>query len=72
MAWIKFTEDFNFRPRASTTTAYKAGMVMNVTSQCAALAIAANKAVRMSKPSRDADPIAAAQGETAPVVAEGE
>lgn len=72
MAWIKFTEDFSFRPRASTTTAYKAGMIMNVTSQCAALAIAANKAVRMSKPNRDADPVETATVETPMPAPEGE
>jgi hypothetical protein len=59
MAWIRFTADFNFRPKVVTTIAYKKGMVMNVTGQCATLAIAAGKAVRMEKPSKDAEPVEA-------------
>lgn len=55
--WVRFTADFDFSPVAlggRSTTAYKAGMVLNVTRECADLAIAAGKAVAGRKPRKDA------------------
>ncbi len=55
--WVRFTADFDFSPAAfggRSTTAYKAGMVLNVTRECADLAIAAGKAVAGRKPRKDA------------------
>lgn len=45
--WVRFTADFPFSPEARggrVTIAYKAGMTMNVTRECADKAIAAGKA----------------------------
>jgi len=53
MAWVKFTADFDFSPGdlgGLVTIAYKAGTVENVTSDCAALAVAAKKAVPAKNP----------------------
>ncbi len=60
--WVRFTEDFDFSPTAlggRVTTAFKAGMVENVTRECGGAAIAASRAVRASNPNlkgnRDGD-----------------
>lgn len=55
--WVRFTADFDFSPAAfggRSTTAYRAGMEMNVTRECADLAIAAGKAVAGRKPRKGA------------------
>lgn len=57
MAWVRFTANFDFKPIKMQTTAYLAGMVANVTTRCAAEAVAAGKAVRLKKPSKAAEPI---------------
>jgi hypothetical protein len=46
--WVRFTGDFDFSPAAlggRSTTAYRAGMELNVTRECADQAVAAGKAV---------------------------
>lgn len=51
--WLRFTADFDFSPaarRGMYTRAYKAGMVENVTHECAELALEAGKAVREETP----------------------
>lgn len=53
MAWVRFTGDYNFRPTYAVTIAYKAGMTQNVTRECATLAIAAGKAVRLYRKNKD-------------------
>lgn len=53
MAWVRFLADFDFSPAAlkgRSTTAYKAGMVENVTRECVAQAIAAGKAAKAVAP----------------------
>lgn len=55
--WVRFTADFDFSPAAfggRSTTAYRAGMEMNVTRECADIAIAAGKAVAGRKPRKGA------------------
>ena len=55
MPWITFTDDFDFSPAAKggrVTTAYKRGMTMNVTRECAELAIAKAKAKRAASARR--------------------
>lgn len=55
MAWVRFLADFDFSPAAlkgRSTTAYKAGMVENVTRECATQALAAGKAERAKAPGR--------------------
>lgn len=57
MAWVRFTDDYDFRPTYGVKIAYKAGMTQNVTRACATLAIAAGKAVRMRKAHKDEEPV---------------
>jgi hypothetical protein len=55
--WVRFTADFDFSPAAfggRSTTAYKAGMALNVTRECADKAIGAGKAVAGRKSRKDA------------------
>lgn len=56
MAWVRFTADHDWSPRYGVTIAYKEGMTLNVPRACATLAIAAGKAVRLRKVSRDSEP----------------
>lgn len=56
--WVRFTEDFDFSPPAlggRVTTAFKAGMVENVTRECATAAFAAACAVRANRPQSRGD-----------------
>lgn len=55
MPWIRFTSDFDFRPRPQVTIAYKAGMHLLVTTACADLAVAKGRAVRQGKPKAKSD-----------------
>lgn len=34
MPWVKFLDDFDFRPTPRSMIAYKAGTVVNVTRKC--------------------------------------
>jgi hypothetical protein len=55
--WVRFTGDFDFSPAAfggRSTIAYRAGMELNVTRECADAAIAAGKAVAGRKPRKGA------------------
>ncbi|MCF6111996.1 hypothetical protein [Mesorhizobium muleiense] len=51
--WVRFTTDFDWKPTPQSTTAYKAGMVMNVTRACAEAALQASKAVKAAKTRRE-------------------
>lgn len=56
--WVRFKEDFDFSPAAPkgfVTIAYKAGMVKNVTTECAEAAFAAEKAERTTRAKADED-----------------
>lgn len=58
MAWVRFTADFDFSPKAKNgwvTLAYKAGTVENVTRECAQMAIEVGKAERIQAPRGGAD-----------------
>lgn len=55
MSWVKFTADFDYR-KPAFTIAYKAGMTQNVTAECATLAVAAGRAVRLKKTKKDEAP----------------
>ena len=48
MTKVRFIEDFDYKPTPSVTVAYQAGMIETVKRDCADLAIAAKKAVRVS------------------------
>lgn len=50
MVWVKFTEDFRFKPRQTVTQFFPKGLVMNVTTPCAEAAKAAGKAEEVEKP----------------------
>lgn len=55
--WVRFTGDFDFSPAGlggRSTTAYRAGMELNVTRECADAAVAAGKAVKGRKPRKGA------------------
>lgn len=45
MVWVKFTQDYDFKPKQQVTIAYRAGDEVNVTRTCSARAIALEKAV---------------------------
>lgn len=53
--WVRFTADFDWKPQPQAITAYKAGMVQNVTRACADAAVSAGKAVKAAKPRREGD-----------------
>lgn len=50
MPWVRFTADFDFKPKKAVTIAYQSGQVKLVTSPCARAAIAAGKAEATTKP----------------------
>lgn len=53
MVWFKFETDYDFTPAATgyrSTVAYKAGMVLQVTRECADKAEAAGAGKRTTKP----------------------
>jgi hypothetical protein len=50
MPWVRFTGDFDFKPKASVTLAYRSGEVKMVTTACARKAISRGKAEKVSKP----------------------
>lgn len=49
--WVRFIDDFDWRPRCGVTVAYKAGMTLNVTRACAVAA--GSRAVPVSQEERD-------------------
>lgn len=57
MAWVRFTGAFDFTPLAQrgSTTAYRAGLVRNVTRECATAAVAKGRAVRIRAPKTRAE-----------------
>jgi hypothetical protein len=55
MMWVRFNADFDWKPTSQSITAYKTGMVLNVTRACAEAAIAASKAVKASKVGESGD-----------------
>lgn len=57
MTWVRFTADFDFKPKPSVTLAFLAGQESSVTRECAALAVERDKAVQLRKPSKDAKPV---------------
>lgn len=48
--WLRFSEDYDWKPRPQVTIAYKAGGVHNVTRACAAAATAAGMAEKTERP----------------------
>lgn len=50
MPWVRFTADFDFKPKPPVTLAFKAGAVRYVTRACAAAAIAVGKALPTERP----------------------
>lgn len=49
MPWVRFTADFDFKPKAAVTVAYKAGDEKMVTTPCAAAAVARGKGEIVNK-----------------------
>lgn len=54
MAHVRFTQNFDYRPKANVLIAYKAGWAGAVRRDCAAQALAAGKAVEAVAPPRRA------------------
>jgi hypothetical protein len=54
--WVRFTADYDHR-EPGFTVAYKAGWTGNIPTAHAETALAAGKAVRMRKASKDAEPV---------------
>lgn len=52
--YLRFLEDFDFKPTRSTTIAYKAGMELTVRRLCGEQAVALGKAVELPAPARGA------------------
>lgn len=50
MPWVKFTADFDWRPRHGVVMAYRAGGAVLVTTACAKAAKAKGSAVAAVKP----------------------
>ena len=50
--WIKFNQDFPWKPTPQSLIAYKAGMTKNVTKACGDAAIAAGKGEEVNRPNR--------------------
>ncbi|TPM55425.1 hypothetical protein FJ959_18240 [Mesorhizobium sp. B2-2-4] len=51
--WIRFTADFDWKPSAQSTIAYKAGTVLNVPRACAEAALGAAKAIKAGKAGKE-------------------
>jgi hypothetical protein len=54
--WIKVTETFRYRPNQGSCIVYRPG-TYNVPTAAATLAVAAGKAVRMTKARKDEEPV---------------
>lgn len=55
MPVVKFSADFDWKPKAAVTIAYKAGMQLLVTTPCAMAAVAAGKGTIITEPRRKPD-----------------
>ena len=49
MPWVRFTSAFDWKPTRQVTIAYHEGQEVLVTTTCAAAAVNAGKAVRITK-----------------------
>jgi hypothetical protein len=47
--WVRFTADFDWKPKPQATIAFRLGDEKNVTRDCAEKAVAAGKAVRIKR-----------------------
>lgn len=55
MAYVRFTEDFDYKPTEQVTFGYLAGMEMTVRRECADQAVAAGKAIKVKRVRRVPD-----------------
>lgn len=53
MPWVKFTADFDWKPKPAVTVAYHAGQTKLVTTACARRAKAQGRAEAASKPENE-------------------
>ncbi len=63
--WIRVTETFRYKPNYGTTVVYKPG-TYNVPTAAATLAVAAGKAVRLTKARKDEEPVEWRRNEKVP------
>lgn len=54
--WVRFIEDFRWKPSRQVSQVYRAWTIHNVPTRCALEAVAKGKAVKMKKPSRQSTP----------------
>jgi len=50
MPWFRFTADYDFKPRAAVTIAYRAGSTKLVSRACAAQAEALGRGITIERP----------------------
>lgn len=53
MPWVRFLSDYDWKPRPSTTVAFRSGDIKFVTRACASRALAAGKAEPIERPCHD-------------------
>jgi len=53
MPWMRFSADWDWKPRPSTTVAFRSGDIKFVTRACASRALAAGKAESTERPCHD-------------------
>lgn len=51
--WVRFVEDFDYKPCPPVTIGYRAGMHINVKRDCALQAISKNKAIAVDRDGRE-------------------
>lgn len=57
MAWAKFLDNFDWKPRASVTIAYRAGHTYQITKRCEEAAMKVNAIQRLKKEHRHSEPV---------------
>lgn len=66
MPWLRFTGDFDWKPKPSVTVAFLNGQERLVTTPCANAAVARGKAVRLRKETKTAVPVAVDHDDSRP------
>lgn len=51
--WVRFTDNFDWKPKSTVTVAYRKGNELNVTRECADKAIALGKAEILKRGVKD-------------------
>lgn len=70
MPWFRFTADYDFKPRAAVTIAYKAGSVKLVSRACVAQATALGRGEEIGRPADGGETSGRGRDDAPAVVAE--